>query len=406
MSAEGDGAAAGAKRLKPEGTVATLASLIGTLSNEKDDLLEEISLLKKERDGFRDQLLQYQPQASVPIEAPQPSMDEMTRLIDACNQAIEVKVAEIDDLNAKHHQEVSALMEENMSVREETIATVHIHEAKESQLLAEKHELEARLAGFEETKAQEIQLLNTTNEQRKQRIRELRDTIKVIGNDPTVVHQVLKLRARFEILDGLVSDMQAYRASNTGTRDPTTPTRLSFVFSYAGGQFNPKQFNVVIKSIFNTHGHVTELKDVTNVMEDGMHYCKITITKPRSVQFIMDALKKYINRMKLADHTWFMGMGPVVFSTPSYEWGINTTFLKIENAKTYQYAKPPAWEWETLVSTRPHPREEVINPSTMSSMGGDYSDYEVSKLEHIGANLKIFWEGIDHIGMRRHSRLT
>jgi hypothetical protein len=122
--------------------------------------------------------------------------------------------------------------------------------------------------------------------------------------------------------------------------------RLTFVFTYTGTSLDPQELNAIAARM----GMPTQIKEIVEIVEVGMHFCRLSLVCKRTEEFVMNVIKNYYCHMR-AKHpdTFTMAFSPVFAHNPAEPWRaaiINNSLA----SPAVRFARAPLWAWYTKMN--------------------------------------------------------
>jgi hypothetical protein len=320
MSGEGDGAA-GAKRLKPDGAVDTLASLVYTLSGQKDDMIKEIASLNKQYNDLtvtHSQLLQLLANKDAEIERLQSN-----------SMMSEIMV---------HRDEMNSLRVELQS--KDSIIAQHIEE---------KHTLESELAvakGENITMAKELHEHKTELETVNKMNDKILQLHAAMGGSNEVKELINQLQSKLISISAMEEERcRQHMEHNQWTVDAK---RNYFIFTYTGCRIDGNQLEDAGLSTKNCKGFSVQVTSIKDMIDGEMHFCKVSLSNTRTLKEFHRIMDKYRKLMKDNFSGWNMTLGPIFSFQRSDMWHLNIAHDKLKEFGTVPgswICQPPAWIW-------------------------------------------------------------
>ena len=157
----------------------------------------------------------------------------------------------------------------------------------------------------------------------------------------TLLDKELELDAR---TDAIRADEERISKQLGTLITPRQPVRHVFVFTYTGPLIDMHQFNSLAVMEQTSAGTYTQVKEVADLVDTGMHFCRLSFTNARTEMFVSNLIRRYHAHMSNSNPSWAMAFGPVFSRNETDAWRsliINNQLL----SPSVRYSRAPLWSW-------------------------------------------------------------
>ena len=157
----------------------------------------------------------------------------------------------------------------------------------------------------------------------------------------TLLDKELELDARTDAIRADEERISKQLGTLTTARQPV---RHVFVFTYTGPIIDMHQFNRLAVMEQTSAGTYTQVKEVADLVDTGMHFCRLSFTNARTEVYVSNLIRRYHEHMSRSNPGWAMAFGPVFSRNETDAWRsliINSKLL----SQSVRYSRAPLWSW-------------------------------------------------------------